>query len=75
MISHVAQELGVGEQLLGLWVALERARADDPPGALDTDERAELDGCGWRTGVCSLRTLTGVGVRFSSGGLRSYRPH
>ena len=36
------REIGVGEQLLGRWVAIERARLDDPPEALDTDERAEL---------------------------------
>ena len=42
-IAEVAREIGVGEQLLGRWVAIERARLDDPPGALDVDERAELD--------------------------------
>ncbi len=36
-------EIGVGEQLLGRWVAVERSRSDDPPGALDADERAELE--------------------------------
>lgn len=41
-ISHVAGEIGVGEQLLGRWVAQERAREDQPPEALDIDERAEL---------------------------------
>jgi transposase len=41
-IAHVAKEIGVGEQLLGRWVAVERSRSDDPPGALDVDERAEL---------------------------------
>nr|WP_157073296.1 IS3 family transposase [Kribbia dieselivorans] len=42
-IAEVAREIGVGEQLLGRWVAIERARMDDPPGALDVDERAELE--------------------------------
>ncbi len=42
-IAHVAREIGVGEQLLGRWVAIERARDDDPPLALDVDERAELE--------------------------------
>ena len=42
-IAEVAREIGMGEQLLGRWVAIERARLDDPPGALDVDERAELD--------------------------------
>jgi transposase len=41
-IAVVAREIGVGEALLGRWVALERAAMDDPPGALDVDERAEL---------------------------------
>ena len=39
----MAREIGVGEQLLGRWVAVERSRMDDPPPALDTDERAELE--------------------------------
>lgn len=42
-IAHVAKEIGVGEALLGRWVAIERAKMDDPPSALDTDERAELE--------------------------------
>ena len=42
-IAQVAREIGVGEPLLGRWVALERARDDDPPPALDVDERAELE--------------------------------
>jgi transposase len=42
-IAHVAKEIGVGEQLLGRWVAIERSRSDDPPPALDVDERAELE--------------------------------
>ena len=51
-IAHVAREIGVGEQLLGRWVALARARDDSPPPALDVDERAELDGCGPRSPSC-----------------------
>ena len=42
-IVAVAGEIGVGEQLLGRWVAIERARMDDPPEALDINERAELE--------------------------------
>ena len=42
-IVEVAREIGVGEALLGRWVAAERARMDDPPGALDIDERARMD--------------------------------
>ena len=42
-IAEVAREIGVGEQLLGRWVAVERSRMDDPPPALDVDERAELE--------------------------------
>ena len=41
-ISEVAREIGVGEALLGRWVATERARMEDPPEALDADESAEL---------------------------------
>jgi transposase len=42
-IATVAREIGVGEQLLGRWVAIERSRLDDPPTALDVDDRAELE--------------------------------
>jgi transposase len=42
-ITHVAKEIGVGEQLLGRWVAVERARIVDPPTVLHADERAELE--------------------------------
>ena len=28
--------------MLGRWVAIERSRMDDPPAAVDADERAEL---------------------------------
>jgi transposase len=41
-IAHVAKEIGVGEQLLGRWVAQERAKQTNPPAVLDADERAEL---------------------------------
>jgi transposase-like protein len=37
-----AREIGVGEALLGRWVAIERSRMDDPPAAVDANERAEL---------------------------------
>ena len=40
-IAQVAREIGVGEQFLGRWVAIARSRMDDPPGALDVNERAE----------------------------------
>jgi transposase len=42
-IAEVAREIGVGEQLLGRWVAVERSRMDDPPEAVDVNERAELE--------------------------------
>jgi transposase len=41
-IAVVAREVGVQEQLLGKWVAIERSRLDDPPGPAGEDERAEL---------------------------------
>ena len=41
-IRAVADEIGVGEQLLGRWVAIERSRMDEPP-AVDLNERAELE--------------------------------
>ena len=42
-IAAVAAEISVGAQLLGRWVAAERAKMDSPPEALDVDERAELE--------------------------------
>ena len=42
-IAQVARDIGVGEALLGRWVAIERSRMDDPPEAVDADERAELE--------------------------------
>ncbi|MFZ1485089.1 transposase [Nostocoides sp.] len=42
-IAEVARDIGVGEALLGRWVAIERSRMDDPPEAVDADERAELE--------------------------------
>ncbi|MGW0036732.1 transposase [Gordonia sp. NPDC003376] len=39
-IAEVAREIGVGEQLLGRWVAVERARMDETAPAVDADERA-----------------------------------
>lgn len=41
-IAEVAREIGVGEQLLGRWVAHERALAP-PSQVLSESERAELD--------------------------------
>jgi len=41
-VTHVANEIGVGSQLLSRWVAAERAHQDNPPPAVDADERAEL---------------------------------
>jgi len=41
-IAVVGREIGVQEQLLGKWVAVERSRLDDPPGPVGEDERAEL---------------------------------
>src|SRR3954468_860536 len=42
-IAVVARDIGVGEALLGRWVAIERSRMDDPPAAMDVEERAELE--------------------------------
>jgi len=43
-VAHVAAEIGVGEQLLGRWVRLQRqAAAAGDTGLLDADERAELE--------------------------------
>jgi transposase-like protein len=44
-ITHVAAEIGVGEQLLGRWVRLaqHRAGSGDTDAVLDADERAELE--------------------------------
>ncbi|GAB11924.2 putative transposase, partial [Gordonia araii NBRC 100433] len=41
--AEVAREIGVGEAVLGRWVAKERAEMDSPPEVLDVDERAELE--------------------------------
>ncbi|MGW3484008.1 IS3 family transposase [Rhodococcus indonesiensis] len=42
-IAHVAKEIGVGEQLLGKWVAQAKARSGGDDRTLDVDERAELE--------------------------------
>ena len=42
-IKQVAEEIGIGPQLLGRWVGVERATMDDPSEALDADDRAELE--------------------------------
>lgn len=52
-IVHVAAEIGVGEQLLGGWVAAAKARsAADNPEVLDDDEREESNGYARRTPNC-----------------------
>ena len=57
-IAHVAKEIGVGQLLLGRWVAVERAKSERPPEALDVDERAELA----RLRVEKRRAADGSGV-------------
>ena len=44
-VAHVAAEIGVGEQVLGRWVRLQRqaAAAGDTGAVLDADEHAELE--------------------------------
>lgn len=42
-IVEVAREIGIGEQLLGRWVASESARMVDLLGAIHADERAEVE--------------------------------
>ena len=44
-VAHVAAEIGIGEQVLGRWVRLQReaASAGDTGAVLDADERAELE--------------------------------
>ena len=44
-VAHVAAEIGVGEQVLGRWVRLQRRAlsAGDTGAVLDADERAELE--------------------------------
>ena len=44
-VAHVAAEIGIGEQVLGRWVRLQRqaAAAGDTGPVLDADERAELE--------------------------------
>lgn len=42
-IAEVARKIGVGEALRGRWVVKERARTDDPPIAVDVEERTELE--------------------------------
>ncbi|MGH3958011.1 IS3 family transposase [Mycobacterium sp.] len=44
-VAHVAAEIGVGEQVLGRWVRLQRQAlsAGDTGAVLDADERAELE--------------------------------
>lgn len=42
-ISHVARDINVSEQLLGRWVAKERAALGGSDTGLDEGERAELE--------------------------------
>lgn len=42
-IAEVAREIGVGEQLVGRWVSIERGGVEAPAAVLDVVERAELD--------------------------------
>ena len=44
-VAHVAAEIGVGEQVLGRWVRLQRQAADagNTSAVLDANERAELE--------------------------------
>jgi transposase len=42
-IAEVASEIGVGSQLLGRWVAQERAAGGPPAGGVSEPERAELE--------------------------------
>ena len=50
-MAHLAAEIGVGEQLLGRWVRLQRqvVSAGDTGAVLDADERAELERLAVRT--------------------------
>ena len=52
-VAHVAAEIGVGEQVLGRWVRLQRqaAGAGDTGAVLDADERAPI-----RTGRAAWQT-------------------
>ena len=42
-VAAVASEIGVGEQLLGRWVRLERDRTGPGEAPLDVDEQVELE--------------------------------
>jgi len=64
-IAQVARDIGVGEQLLGRWVAIERSRMADPPEALDVDERAEFGAAAPR----GRRAADGSGVPEKGSGL------
>ena len=44
-IAQVARELGVNEGTLGNWVTADRQRREAGDGALDANERAELEMC------------------------------
>ena len=54
-IAHVATEIGVGEQVLGRWVRLERAMLDREPAiraVLMSMSGPSWSGCGPRTPNC-----------------------
>lgn len=52
-IAEVARELGVGEQLLGRWVAAERARMDDRRRRWMSMSAPSWSGCAGRTRRCA----------------------
>ena len=54
-VAHVAAEIGIGEQVPGRWVRLQRqaAAAGDTGAVLDADERAELASI-FRAGLVGL---------------------
>jgi transposase len=54
-VAHVAAEIGVGEQVLGRWVRLQRqaAAGGDTARVLDADERAERSVCAVRMPNCA----------------------
>lgn len=64
-VSHVAAEVGVGEQVLGRWVRLQRqaAGAVDTGAVLDVDERATLSACGATATTMAVRVLWATVVR------------
>lgn len=51
-VAEVAREIGVGEQLLGRLVAIERSRMDDPPAAVAPMSGPSCSGCAVRWPSC-----------------------